>query len=359
MPNSLSGVLAKIPGYGGYSAQRQVNEQQGLDELKQASGALSLMNMLQRQKQEQELRSVLSQSGGDPERAIQALLTAGTPQSIELAAKLKGMMPKPAEPYTLAPGAQRRGIGNEVLAEAPMRPDKEQPPSNLLRLQNELMALPIEQRAAHLNAIRKESETPKQISPTVVMPQPPVAVVGPDGKPVFVSRENAIGKTPAVKETADRVIPASIVKAYTENSTALRKIDDAVKEVDAYPGAFGLQNVRGDALSQRIDPKGVTARAIIADIGSLKIHDRSGAAVTAAETPRLLPFIPTVNDKAETIKKKLALFKKEYEAIQADISSMYSAEQGYKAFPSAQTYPTATGPNGEKIQFKDGKWQPL
>lgn len=174
--------------------------------------------------------------------------------------------------------------------------------------------------------------------------QPPVAVIGPDGKNMFVNRSDAIGKQPAVKETADRVIPAPIAKAYTENSTALRKIDSALAEVDKYPAAFGLQNMRGDAISQRVDPKGVTARAIIADIGSLKIHDRSGAAVTAAETPRLLPFIPNVNDNAATIKKKLALFRAEYMAIQNDIGSMYSADQGYKALPSPQSRSTDASP---------------
>ena len=171
-------------------------------------------------------------------------------------------------------------------------------------------------------------------------PRAPVAVMGPNNKPMFVDPADAIGKQPAVRETAERVVPQNIAKAYQENSTALRKIDTALSEVDKYPEAFGLQNVRGDAISQRVDPKGVTARAIVADIGSLKIHDRSGAAVTAAETPRLLPFIPNVNDRPEVVKKKLALFRKEYEAIQNDIGSMYNAEQGYKSLPTAQTRST-------------------
>lgn len=43
----------------------------------------------------QMLESVMSQTGGDPERAIQALLKAGTPKSIELASKLSRLVPKP------------------------------------------------------------------------------------------------------------------------------------------------------------------------------------------------------------------------------------------------------------------------
>jgi hypothetical protein len=49
-------------------------------------------------------------TGGDPQRAIEALLKAGTPKSIELASKLKGLLPDKAaeqwsEPYNMG-GAQ-------------------------------------------------------------------------------------------------------------------------------------------------------------------------------------------------------------------------------------------------------------
>lgn len=44
------------------------------------------------------------------------------------------------------------------------------------------------------------------------------------------------------------------------------------------------------------------------------IHDRSGAAVTAAEFPRLA-FIPSPTDDAETVQKKLRQFVSSYEAV--------------------------------------------
>lgn len=134
----------------------------------------------------------------------------------------------------------------------------------------------------------------------------------------------------AVKPTL-RPLPAQVQKAAMENDAALRKVDDALKAVDDYPAAFGLTNALGDSIRQRTDPKGVKGRALVADIGSLKLHDRSGAAVTAAETPRLKPFIPAATDSVDTIKEKLGLFKREYEAIQNDIDTSYSPETGYKA----------------------------
>lgn len=175
-------------------------------------------------------------------------------------------------------------------------------------------------------------------------------VMGPDGKPLT-------GKT-----TADKVIPSPIAKAYTENANSLRKIDSALEKVKNFPDSFGLTKALGDTANQRLDPEGVEARAIVADIGSLKIHDRSGAAVTAAETPRLKPFIPNVTDTPETIKKKLGLFRQEYQNIQNDLQGMYGADQGYKSFPGAQT-PAAPGAverstskSGKPMHKENGQW---
>lgn len=161
------------------------------------------------------------------------------------------------------------------------------------------------------------------------------------GKPVMVDGQPMTAKL--------KDLPAPIQKAYLENGSALGKIDRALAAVDEYPEAFGSKNMLGDAIRQRTDPKGVNGRALIADIGSLKIHDRSGAAVTAAETPRLKPFIPDVNDTPDTIKKKLALFQKEYQAIQDDIAATYTREQGYKS-PAQRVKDAVESGEGDKLR---------
>lgn len=142
-------------------------------------------------------------------------------------------------------------------------------------------------------------------------------------------------------------LPAPIQKALLENGSSLRKVEDALAAIEKYPDALGAANYLGDGIRQRTDPEGITARALVADIGSLKIHDRSGAAVTASETPRLKPFIPSATDNPETVKKKLSLFRQEYEAIQSDITGTYSREQGYRASPAPppKAPPKANVPN--------------
>ena len=97
--------------------------------------------------------------------------------------------------------------------------------------------------------------------------------------------------------------------------------------------ATGFKGYLPNTILNRIDPQGVDARAEIADIGSLKINDRSGAAVTASETPRLLPFIPLATDDKDTVLKKLKRLKLEVANETNAMKDIYSKEQGYKENP--------------------------
>ena len=118
----------------------------------------------------------------------------------------------------------------------------------------------------------------------------------------FGFRQGQADQKAAGADKPTKPMPSGMQKAYLENRNSLNAVDRAISAHAAYPGAFGLSNVMGDAVKQRTDPKGVAARAAVADLGSLKIHDRSGAAVTAMEFPRLRPFIPSATDKPEVVK---------------------------------------------------------
>lgn len=144
---------------------------------------------------------------GDPNAAAMAALGSKFQDIRGMAPGMLAMGQKANQPYTLTPGAVRYGGDNQQLAAAPTAP-KARTPSQLSTLQAERAALPPgdPRIQAYDNAIRKESETTKQISPTIVMPradEPPVAVVTQDGKGVeFVSRANAIGRIPANMDAA-------------------------------------------------------------------------------------------------------------------------------------------------------------
>jgi hypothetical protein len=148
-------------------------------------------------------------------------------------------------------------------------------------------------------------------------------------------------------------LPGSIVEKLAQNNVTLTQIDRAMQMVDQHPQAFGMANLAGDAVRQRDipligDPEGVDARAIVANIAGQKIHDRSGAAVTIGEMERLKPYIPNVTDNAETVKKKLTLFRQEYAQVQQELAQGRSLASmivgGRGSSPSSATGSWGGGP---------------
>jgi hypothetical protein len=174
----------------------------------------------------------------------------------------------------------------------------------------------------------------------------PVAAVGANGQPVFIQPGKG-GGAPSVIEGFTppaeklRPIPPSINTAIIENQKSGNQLDRAISLLSGQdlPGmvadknATGLKGYLPTGLLNRIDPSGVSARAEIADIGSLKIHDRSGSAVTVSESPRLMPFIPLTTDDRETALKKLTRLKLEIDSSSAAMKEIYSTEQGYRENP--------------------------
>ena len=140
-------------------------------------------------------------------------------------------------------------------------------------------------------------------------------------------------------------VPPSATKAYIDNNSSIRQINEALWALSQYPGAIGASNLLiPDVVKQRTDPEGVDARARIANIGSLLIHDRSGAAVTASETPRLKPFIPTVSDETEAAIQKLKNLKANLQSTNEDIAAAYANDAGASRLSRIDdrvgTYPT-------------------
>lgn len=181
---------------------------------------------------------------------------------------------------------------------------------------------------------------------------------------------NATGKVDLISRptsaTVGRPVPPAVAKGVIENNASIGKIDRALAALEARPESFGGWNYVGDTIRQRTDSDGVDARAKVADIGSLIIHDRSGAAVSASEFPRLAPFIPRATDTPKTVKTKLENLKANIQAMQDETQSIYSEEAGYKpmgtpaaqAAAAPQSVPTATGPNGQKLYLRNGQWTP-
>jgi hypothetical protein len=166
-------------------------------------------------------------------------------------------------------------------------------------------------------------------------------------------------------------IPANINLAIIKNNQGVQQLSDTIKLLEQNPEATGFKGFVPGAILNRADPEGVNARAGVADIGSLVMHERSGAAVTASESPRLVPFIPLITDDNATALKKLKRMKTIIEGEQKGLTETYSKEQGYVPNPvvskisaqgeTAPQMPPMYATNGkERIMSTDGgqTWTP-
>jgi hypothetical protein len=131
-----------------------------------------------------------------------------------------------------------------------------------------------------------------------------------------------------------RAVPPAIASGVISNRQELAKIDRAIAALQANPDAVGMQNYLPDAITQRAAGAGmsggVDARAKLADISSMVIHDRSGAAVSASEFPRLSPFIPQKTDSSQTVLTKLQNMKANLQAMNEETEGAFTEDSGYR-----------------------------
>jgi hypothetical protein len=192
-----------------------------------------------------------------------------------------------------------------------------------------------------------------------VVATPGVALSPQDQRSFALSEANR--RAAANAEAAKiKSIPEPINAAVLQNHQSLNKLDDALDLLEANKDAIGLKGNLGQTVLNKLDPKGIDTRAAIADIGSIVLHDRSGAAVTAAESPRLLPFIPTPSDTYEAAKSKLTRMRKYAAEEQDALKATYGKDQGYKEFAPLPARaginkpPVGAPPEAKKAP--DGKW---
>jgi hypothetical protein len=151
----------------------------------------------------------------------------------------------------------------------------------------------------------------------------------------------AEGNVPKETKEQGRDVPVAQFDAHTANKAVIKQIDDALAMVDANKDAFGAKNLAGQFIMQRVDPEGVDPRGAVGEIGAVKIHDLSGAAVSASEAPRFSPFVPNATDTPEKIKKNLQKMRKSLIDLETERAKTYSKESGFKSQLKATEMPQA------------------
>ena len=249
----------------------------------------------------------------------------------------------------LPPGDPMRQTYIDAIAkESQFAPTAPPAISSLARYQAEMAALPPgdPRRAEYAAMIRKEIN----FAPSNAGQGKP-----PAGYRYDSSGENleVIPGGPADKQEKLKPIPPHINTAIITNQQSIKKLEDGLKLLKDYPDAVGIKGGLPQSIVNRIDEKGIPVRAAIADIGSLVLHDRSGAAVTASEEPRLLPFIPTPSDTSKSAKEKLERMLRYAKEQQDALKGTYSEDQGYRTNPILNPSNPPTPAGGSVINAAD------
>lgn len=186
------------------------------------------------------------------------------------------------------------------------------------------------------------SKTPKNLNPADILlhPEDFSADQVKKAQELF-DKEHRPPRDP--NSAPQKAVPPAIVQKVAGNNSSLRTIDAALSEMENDPAATGMKGYVPGVILNRLDPKGTNARAAISNIGSLQIHDRTGAAMTASEAERLRPFIPSLQDDHDTVIKKLKQLKTQIQAINSDLELAYS--DGYKPMPVYGETPKSNTPS--------------
>lgn len=149
-----------------------------------------------------------------------------------------------------------------------------------------------------------------------------------------------VGQVPGAIQ--GRTLPASVANDIIGNQSQLATIAAAEDAIDRHPSAVGVHRAGPDAIHNILDPDGVAARSAIANIGSLVIKNRSGAAVSVHEMARMRPFIPTTSDPPDIVRRKLAELKRLI-AEETDALARYYQQQGYAVPGQGRPLPDFSG----------------
>ncbi|HKP26534.1 MAG TPA: hypothetical protein VJV39_21880 [Dongiaceae bacterium] len=152
-------------------------------------------------------------------------------------------------------------------------------------------------------------------------------------KPGETSTKSESEQPQTIVQAPPKEPPQKVAETLIEDAAGIRKIDQTLDALAGHEGAVGpVYNIPlSETIGDWRSPSSAKVRALISDIGSLKLHDRSGAAISAAEWPRLRPFIPSVKDTPSVIREKLGNFQREYLGILNDTYQIYGPAAGYRS----------------------------
>jgi hypothetical protein len=374
----------------GYLSQRQADNQNALSGLQQTTGVLSLQNTIRQQEEQDAVRGVLAQSPSF-EAAVPRLMQIG-PTGISAAMQLAQVQQalkkdtqgqaigagglrlpdgtivapasRPETPKPMAIGAGGLLNPDGTVTPPAVRPQTQQP-SNLSRLIAEREAIPVgdPRRKAYENAIRKESETAKQITPVVI---------GGNQKPPPGYRYKADGDLEPIPGGPKDMTPRN--KALAETAALKGKIvTDKVDEALAQTGFFStglIGEVLGKIPGTTAYDLDATLDTIKANIGfnelqAMRQASPTGGAlgqVAVRELDMLQSTLASLKkgQSTQNLTNGLNQVKKHYQNWKNAVDQSAAQEGGSPIqAPSAPTPTQGAAPSGGLSPEKERRYQEL
>ena len=174
-------------------------------------------------------------------------------------------------------------------------------------------------------------------------------------KTVQVNPDNTQTDIPGSVIRNTKEVPAKIVDGIIDMRETARKIKLAQELIEDEDAQEGVGVVQGKVIPDiALNEKAQQLRALLADLGSAKVLERSGAAVTASEEARLKPYVPRPGDSEEVIRTKLKNFFREYTGRMSDIELFFSPDRGYQKFDLPEIGTKGSGQSVQDIKSKYG-----
>lgn len=355
MAGSYEGVLASIPGLAGVLASRQARDQQQAQALQQTTGVLGLMSQIQSQQHQAELqplqldmlRAQLEQAKAKP--TLGQPIGAGglrLPDGTIVAPQARPVADRPAP---IGSGGLRLPDGTIV---PPVQKPVQQPTSVLSRLISERDALPENdpRRTAYDNAIRKQSETPKQINPQIVMPKVPMGY-----------RETGDGNLEAIPGgPADTKIQGVLnqdTQALNDSVNNMDRLATVANKLKSHPGLSGITGIRGkiptipgtDAANAQAELETLKSQVGFGVLQNMRNNSKTGGAlgqISDKEEKLLQDNLAALSQSQSTeeFQKNLQNVIDYTESAKDRLRSAYNMKHG----DAVQTRPTQKPQNGRQ-----------
>lgn len=386
---SLEQVLASVPGLAGYQATVNQNNQRGMQTLQmgQAAGGILAQIAAQQQKQvalqrEQKMREALSGLAPDatPDQVAGAVRPYASADDLLKTATSSADRRAGLEVAERGNNAtiEAARINAEAQREARKAEIEERGRQRLEEIEARAAEGRISRAEADARALQARREMAALIAQNrpIPQPQPLVQIMGPDNKPVWVERKDAVGQTPAgagSQAESKAAGKADVDKDIVKLKDALDRlkegggITDTSKPAASNIGAAIGSSAIGQTLSGAVGSKNQSARNEMLMIRPSLL--RSIMASTGMSAKQM--------DSNAELKLWLSTATDPTKDYQANIEALNNIAQKYgsgaileKTATQTATAPaapasgftegqTATNDKGVKIIFKGGVWRPM